>query len=153
MVATSAAERADPDEGPQVGLQADAEQKNQHPDLGQHVEGGVAAHEGDPAFAEERGEEVPRADPHEQLAEDRRLAPSFRQNAAALRGQHEERQRKQDRAGPGRGVGRPRPRAERDREEREPPGYPPEPTVVRHCARYAADGGPGETRPSHAAFT
>ena len=72
---------ADPDEGPQVGLQADAEQQDQHPDLGQHVEGGLAAHEGDPMFAEEGGEQVPRADPHEQFAEDRRLAPSFRQDA------------------------------------------------------------------------
>jgi hypothetical protein len=43
-------------------------------DLGQHVQGWVAAHEGDPTFAEERGEEVARADPHKELAEDRGLS-------------------------------------------------------------------------------
>lgn len=64
----------DPRECPPIGLEPDVEQKDQYPHLGQHVQGWVAAHEGDPTFAEERGEEVARADPHKELAEDRGLS-------------------------------------------------------------------------------
>ena len=130
---------ADPGECPQVSLQSDVEQEDQHADLGQHVQRGVAAHEGDPAFAEERWEEVPRADPHEQLAEDRGLPPPFRQDPAALRGQHEERQSKQDRAGPGRGVRRRRPGADGDREEDKPGAARPAAAPGGPWPRYAAE--------------
>ena len=111
--------RPDPGEGPQVRLQPDVEQQDEHPDLGQHVKRGVAAHEGDPAFTEEEREQVCRADAREELAEDRRLPPPLGQEPAALRRQDEERQPEQDRPGAGRGVGRGRPCHGGNREKHE----------------------------------
>jgi hypothetical protein len=130
--------RAYPDECSQVGLQPDVEQQDQHPDLGQNVQRRLAAHEGDSVFTEEGRQQVPRADPHEEFTEDRRLSPPFRHEPATLRRQHQERQSQEDRAGTGRRVGRLCPPADGNREEEKPPGSPPVPTSRRHWPDYAA---------------
>ena len=130
--------RPDPGERPQVRLQPDVEQQDEHPDLGQHVQSGVAADEGDPAFTEERREQVPGADAREELAEDRRLPPPLGQEPATLRRQDEERQPEQDRAGTGRGVGRRRPRHGGNREEDKPARSKPQAARGRQGPGYLA---------------
>ncbi len=104
--------RARPGEGPQIGLEPDVEEQDEDAHLGEDVERGLTLDEADALVAEQGRQEVAEADPHDQLAEHRRLAPPLGQEAAGLGRDHEHGEPEQDRAG-GAGLGRRGPRRRR----------------------------------------
>jgi hypothetical protein len=123
--------RAHPDESPQVGLQPDLEEQQQHADLGQEVQRGNGPEEVGAVTADDQRHEVAETHAHQQLAEHRWLPPALDDETADLRRGYEQGDRKERRPDPAIfSTGGPRRRD--DEGDAEP--YRPPPHV--HSARH-----------------